>query len=211
MNSNITEEEEIKLGADVSAKIRTLSGVAQDAAVHKGRDPRRHDAAPTSRPARSCRGRSSCSTPMASTRLPRRAGSSTSLAGRLRSSSPKPSWPEFLRTRDCARRPDKHTVNAIQKAKGIQIGTSDTPSNRGAFIGVLAIRAYDMVLENSFLSIAATSSTPTRRAFSRCRRRAMPAPACQSFSPCSPSATRLRQKRTGCSRRIQRRRSVSPR
>ena len=32
---NITEEEEVKLGADVSAKIRTRFGVAQDAAVHK--------------------------------------------------------------------------------------------------------------------------------------------------------------------------------
>jgi len=32
---NITEEEEIKMGADVSAKIRTRFGVVQDAAVHK--------------------------------------------------------------------------------------------------------------------------------------------------------------------------------
>ena len=32
---NITEEEEIKLGSDVSAKIRQRFGVVQDAAVHK--------------------------------------------------------------------------------------------------------------------------------------------------------------------------------
>ena len=44
----------------------------------------------------------------------------------------------------------KHTVNAIRKAKGVQIGTSETSSNRGAFLGALANRAYDMVLENSF-------------------------------------------------------------
>ena len=44
----------------------------------------------------------------------------------------------------------KHTVNAIRKSKGVQIGTSETSSNRGAFLGALANRAYDMVLENSF-------------------------------------------------------------
>ena len=44
----------------------------------------------------------------------------------------------------------KHTVNAIQKSKGVQIGTAEASSNRGAFLGALANRAYDMVLENSF-------------------------------------------------------------
>jgi predicted Zn-dependent protease len=44
----------------------------------------------------------------------------------------------------------KHTVNAIRKSKGIQIGTGETLSNRGMFLDALANRAYDMVLENSF-------------------------------------------------------------
>jgi predicted Zn-dependent protease len=44
----------------------------------------------------------------------------------------------------------KHTVNAIRKNKGVQIGTGETLSNRGMFLDALANRAYDMVLENSF-------------------------------------------------------------
>jgi Peptidase family M48 len=44
----------------------------------------------------------------------------------------------------------KHTVNAIRKSKGVQIGTGETLSNRGMFLDALANRAYDMVLENSF-------------------------------------------------------------
>jgi predicted Zn-dependent protease len=45
---------------------------------------------------------------------------------------------------------EKHTVNAIRKSKGVQIGTGETLSNRGMFLDALANRAYDMVLENSF-------------------------------------------------------------
>ena len=44
----------------------------------------------------------------------------------------------------------KHTVNAIRKSKGVQIGTSEALANRGAFLDGLANRAYEMVLENSF-------------------------------------------------------------
>ena len=45
---------------------------------------------------------------------------------------------------------EKHTVNAIRKSKGVQMGASETLSNRGAFLDALAGRAYSMVLENSF-------------------------------------------------------------
>ena len=81
---NITEEEEIKIGADVSAKIRERFGVVQDPAVHKYVDARRHDAGRADDARRSCRGRSSCWTPTASTRSPRPAGSCTSRAARSR-------------------------------------------------------------------------------------------------------------------------------
>ena len=44
----------------------------------------------------------------------------------------------------------KHTVNAIQKSKAVQMGTSEAASSRGTFLAALTNRAYDMVLENSF-------------------------------------------------------------
>ncbi|MEO5739742.1 MAG: M48 family metallopeptidase, partial [Vicinamibacterales bacterium] len=44
----------------------------------------------------------------------------------------------------------KHTVNALRKSKGVQIGTSEASASRSAFLGALANRTYDMVLENSF-------------------------------------------------------------
>jgi predicted Zn-dependent protease len=45
---------------------------------------------------------------------------------------------------------EKHTVNAIRKSKGVQLGAGETLSDRGAFLDRLANRAYEMVLENSF-------------------------------------------------------------
>jgi hypothetical protein len=44
----------------------------------------------------------------------------------------------------------KHTVNAIRKNKAVQIGASETLSDRGPFLDKLAGKAYEMVLENSF-------------------------------------------------------------
>jgi hypothetical protein len=44
----------------------------------------------------------------------------------------------------------KHTVNAIKKNKAVQLGTSETLSNRGPFLDKLANKAYEMVLENKF-------------------------------------------------------------
>jgi beta-barrel assembly-enhancing protease len=44
----------------------------------------------------------------------------------------------------------KHTVNAIQKSKTVQLGTQETLSSRGPFLDLMANRAYEMVLENKF-------------------------------------------------------------
>ena len=44
----------------------------------------------------------------------------------------------------------KHTVNAIQKNKAVQLGTNETLSNRGPFLDKIANKAYEMVLENKF-------------------------------------------------------------
>jgi predicted Zn-dependent protease len=145
---NITEEEEIKLGSDVSAKIRARFGVAQDAAVHKyvalvGTMLTEQ----TSRPklpwtfiVLDTDGVNAFAAPGGFIHVTRGAlaliKSEAELAGVL--------------GHEIAHVAQKHTVNAIRKSKGVQIGTAEASSNRGAFLGALANRAYDMVLENSF-------------------------------------------------------------
>ena len=145
---NITEEEEIKLGADVSAKIRTRFGVAQDAAVHKYvtlvgttlTDQSTRAKLPWTFIVLDTDGVNAFAAPGGFVHITRGAlaliKSEAELAGVL--------------GHEIAHVAQKHTVNAIRKAKGVQIGTSETSSNRGAFLGALANRAYDMVLENSF-------------------------------------------------------------
>jgi predicted Zn-dependent protease len=44
----------------------------------------------------------------------------------------------------------KHTVNAIQKGKAVQIGSNETLASRGPFLDKIADKAYEMVLENKF-------------------------------------------------------------
>ena len=44
----------------------------------------------------------------------------------------------------------KHTVNAIKKNKTVQLGTTETLSNRAPFVDKMANKAYEMVLENKF-------------------------------------------------------------
>ena len=77
----VTEAEERQIGEDVSTKIRERFGVVQDPAIHKyvsssawrWRSKRDRPISP---------GPSSCSTPTASTRSPRQAGSCTSRVAR---------------------------------------------------------------------------------------------------------------------------------
>src|SRR5688572_9515444 len=145
---NITEEEEVKLGADVSLKIRERFGVVQDPAVHKyvtlvgtvlGEQ--------TSRPklpwtfiVLDTDGVNAFAAPGGYVHITRGAlaliKSEAELAGVL--------------GHEIAHVAQKHTVNAIKKSKGIQLGTSETLANRGAFLDQLANRTYSMVLENAF-------------------------------------------------------------
>jgi predicted Zn-dependent protease len=145
---NITEEEEIKLGADVSQKVRERFGVVQNAAVHKyvalvGTVLTEQ----TSRPklpwtfiVLDTDGVNAFAAPGGYVHITRGAlaliKSEAELAGVL--------------GHEIAHVTRKHTVNAIRKSKGVQIGTGETLSNRGMFLDALANRAYDMVLENSF-------------------------------------------------------------
>jgi len=145
---NITEEEEVKLGADVSLKIRQRFGVVQNPAVHKyvtlvGTMLTEQ----TSRPklpwtfiVLDTDGVNAFAAPGGFVHITRGAlaliKSEAELAG--------------VMGHEISHVAQKHTVNAIRKSKGVQIGTGETLSNRGMFLDALANRAYDMVLENSF-------------------------------------------------------------
>ena len=146
---NITEAEEIKLGSDVSARIRERFGVVQDAAVHKYVTlAGTMLAEQTTRPklpwtfiVLDTDGVNAFAAPGGFVHITRGAlaliKSEAELAGVL--------------GHEIAHVAKKHTVNAIQKSKGVQIGTSEaSSSSRNAFLGALANRTYDMVLENSF-------------------------------------------------------------
>jgi len=45
---------------------------------------------------------------------------------------------------------EKHTINAIEKNKLVQLGADKAGGNKGAVISAIAGRAYEMVIENSF-------------------------------------------------------------
>jgi predicted Zn-dependent protease len=145
---NITEAEEIKLGGDVSAKIRERFGVVQDAAVHKYvalvgtmlAEQTTRPKLPWTFIVLDTDGVNAFAAPGGFVHVTRGAlallKSEAELAGVL--------------GHEIAHVASKHTVNAIQKSKAIQIGTSEASTSRNAFLGVLANHAYDMVLENSF-------------------------------------------------------------
>jgi predicted Zn-dependent protease len=145
---NITEEEEIKLGADVSLKIRTRFGVVQDPAVHKYvtlvgtmlTEQTTRPKLPWTFIVLDTDGVNAFAAPGGFVHITRGAlaliKSEAELAG--------------VMGHEIAHVAHKHTINAIRKSKAMQIGTSETLSNRGAFLDALANRTYEMVLENSF-------------------------------------------------------------
>ena len=120
---NITEEEEIKLGSDVSAKIRQRFGVVQDAAVHKYvalvgtmlTEQTTRPKLPWTFIVLDTDGVNAFAAPGGFVHITRGAlaliKSEAELAGVL--------------GHEIAHVAQKHTVNAIQKSKGVQIGTSE--------------------------------------------------------------------------------------
>ena len=145
---NITEAEEIALGADVSLKIRTRFGVVQDPAVHKYvalvgtmlSEQTTRPKLPWTFIVLDTDGVNAFAAPGGYVHITRGAlaliKSEAELAG--------------VMGHEVAHVAQKHTVNAIRKSKGVQIGASETASNRAAFLDELVNRAYEMVLENSF-------------------------------------------------------------
>ena len=130
---NITDEEERKIGEDVSVKVRARFGVVQDPAITKYVTLVGTVLARQSERARRCSGRSSSSTPTASTRSRRRAASSTSRAARSGLISNEAELAGVL-AHEIGHVAHKHTVNAIRKNKAVQIGTNATLADRGPFL-----------------------------------------------------------------------------
>ena len=145
---NITEQEELQIGADVSAKVRQRFGVVQDAAVTKyvtlvGTNL----AQQTERPklpwtfiVLDTDGVNAFAAPGGYVHITRGAlaliKTEAELAGVL--------------AHETTHVAHKHTVNAIRKNKAVPLGTNETLKNRGEFLSKIADKAYDMVLENAF-------------------------------------------------------------
>ena len=145
---NVTDEEERKIGEDVSAKIRERFGVVQSAPVHKYVTLVGTTLAKQSeRPGLNWTfivldtdGDNAFASPGGIVHITRGAlgliASEAELAGVL--------------AHEIGHVAHKHTVNAIKKNKAVQLGTSEALSDRGPFLDKLANKAYEMVLENKF-------------------------------------------------------------
>ena len=144
----VSDEEEHKIGADVSAKIRQRFGVVQDADVHKyvtlvGTLLAQQSERPTlpwTFIVLDTDGVNAFASPGGFVHITRGAlgliKNEAELAGVL--------------AHEIGHVAHKHTVNAIRKNKAVQLGTSETLSDRGPFLDKLANKAYEMVLENKF-------------------------------------------------------------
>ena len=145
---NITDEDERKIGDEVSAKIRQRFGVVQSAPVHKYVSLVGLTLAKQSeRPALNWAfivldtdGVNAFASPGGIIHITRGAlgliRNEAELAGVL--------------AHEIGHVAHKHTVNAIRKNKAVSMGTSATLADRGPFLDQLANKAYEMVLENKF-------------------------------------------------------------
>ncbi len=145
---NVTEEEERKIGDDVSAKIRQRFGVVQSAPVHKyvtlvGTLLAQQSERPKLNwtfIVLDTDGVNAFASPGGIVHITRGAlgliRNEAELAGVL--------------AHEIGHVAHKHTVNAIRKNKAVQLGSSETLSDRGPFLDKIANKAYEMVLENKF-------------------------------------------------------------
>jgi predicted Zn-dependent protease len=145
---NVSEEEELQIGQDVSAKIRRRFGVVQNVPVHKyvtlvgltlARQSER-PGLPWTFIVLDTDGVNAFASPGGIVHVTRGAlgliKSEAELAGVL--------------AHEIGHVAHKHTVNAIKKNKTVTLGTSETLSNRAPFVDKIANKAYEMVLENKF-------------------------------------------------------------
>jgi beta-barrel assembly-enhancing protease len=145
---NITDEEERKIGEDVSVKVRARFGVVQDPAITKyvslvGTNLARQSERPTLQwtfIVLDTDGVNAFASPGGFVHITRGAlgliSNEAELSGVL--------------AHEIGHVAHKHTVNAIRKNKAVQMGTNATLADRGPFLTNMANKAYEMVLENSF-------------------------------------------------------------
>jgi predicted Zn-dependent protease len=145
---NITDEEERKIGDEVSAKIRARFGVVQDPAVHKYVSLVGLSVARASERPRipwtfvvlDTDGVNAFAAPGGIVHITRGAlglvKNEAELAGVL--------------AHEVGHVAHKHAVNAIRKSKAVQIGTQAAAKDRAPYLNQLANRAYEIVLENNF-------------------------------------------------------------
>jgi hypothetical protein len=145
---NITQDEELNIGAAVSVKIRQRFGVVQDPAAHKyltlagmtlAKQTERPDL-PWTFIILDTDGVNAFASPGGFVHITRGA------LGLIKNEAELAA----VLGHEMTHVAHKHTVNAIRKSKAVQIGTDETLSSRGPFLDKLANKAYDMVLENAF-------------------------------------------------------------
>jgi len=145
---NVSDEEEQKIGAEVSAKIRQRFGVVQSGPVHKyvtlvgmtlARQSERPNI-PWSFIVLDTDGVNAFASPGGIVHITRGA------LGLIRSEAELAA----VLAHEIGHVAHKHTVNAIKKNRTVQLGTNESLSNRAPFVDKLANKAYEMVLENKF-------------------------------------------------------------
>jgi beta-barrel assembly-enhancing protease len=145
---NVSDDEERKIGEDVSAKIRQRFGVVQDAAVHKYVTLVGTVLAQQSeRPNLAWRfivldtdGVNAFASPGGIVHITRGA------LGLIRNEAELAA----VLAHEIGHVAHKHTVNAIKKNKAVQLGSNQTLANRAPLLDQIANKAYEMVLENKF-------------------------------------------------------------
>ena len=145
---NITEEEEIKLGADVSLKVRTRFGVVQDAAVHQYvtllgmaiAEQTERPKLPWQFIVLDTDGVNAFASPGGFVHITRGA------LGLIKNEAELAA----VLGHEIGHVAHKHTVDAIRKANAQKLLSEATLANRGPFLDRLANLAYDMVLEGKF-------------------------------------------------------------
>jgi len=145
---NISEEEEIKLGADVSLKVRTRFGVVQDAAVHQYvtllgmaiAEQTERPKLPWQFIVLDTDGVNAFASPGGFVHITRGA------LGLIKNEAELAA----VLGHEIGHVAHKHTVDAIRKANAEKLVSEAALSNRGPFLDRLANMAYDMVLEGKF-------------------------------------------------------------
>jgi beta-barrel assembly-enhancing protease len=147
-DSNLTQDEEVKLGASVSLRIRRRFGVVQDPSVHKyvalvgtllAQQTERPNL-PWTFVVLDTDGVNAFAAPGGFVHVTRGALALVKSEAELAA----------LLGHEMTHVAHNHTLNAIRKSGGVQIGAGGTPVDRAPLLDKLAADVHELVLENSF-------------------------------------------------------------